>query len=50
MSLDEALAVYLYMKDNVESWVEPGKSAKAEAWQVICKSAQETVERRGHNR
>jgi hypothetical protein len=43
MNLDEALAIYLYTKDNTEAWAEPVKSVKAEAWQVICKYAQASI-------
>lgn len=28
MTINEAIAVHLYLDNNTESWVEPGKSAK----------------------
>ncbi len=45
MTLEEAIAVYLYYKDSVEAWVEPARSAKAKAWAIICEAAKETATR-----
>lgn len=46
MNLEQALAVYLYTKDNIVAWVEPGKGAKQEAWEVICEVAKDVIESR----
>ena len=46
MNLDEAIAVYLYLKDNTVAWVEPGKSMKDEAWRTIMHYGHKMVEER----
>jgi hypothetical protein len=45
MNLDEALAITVYLKDNVIAWGEPYRAAKKEAWRVVCEHAEQAVKR-----
>jgi hypothetical protein len=46
MNLDEALALHLYLDNNTEALREPGKSARNEAWEVICGYAKQSLAER----
>jgi hypothetical protein len=43
MSLDEALAVHGYLRDNVEHGDDAGREARREAWRIICEYANEVI-------